>query len=122
MKNYKFLLFTLFAGAILVSCQKEVDDGIAPDPATGIESLDISPDFDWSTTSEFEVQFTAYANSLVTITTTDGKMLKVAMLNNENPTTVRFSAPAYVNKVKLAFLGNETELELSENELEYSFK
>lgn len=122
MKNYKFLLFTLFVGAILVSCQKEVNDNVAPDPGTGIENLNISPDFDWSTTSEYEVQFSAYANSLVTITTTDGKMLKVAMLSNETPTTVRFSAPTYVKKVKLDYLGNEAELELSDNELEFIFK
>ncbi|MFP4471134.1 MAG: hypothetical protein ACLFPE_10645 [Bacteroidales bacterium] len=122
MKITKIILFSLALMFVFASCKKDVNNEVDPQVNEGMENLNVNPNFDWKTTKVYVVEFTAYANSLVRITDQDGKLLKVAMLNKENATSVQFSAPAYLNKVNLSFLGNDADLELSGNSLTYSFK
>lgn len=120
MKN--IILLSLAVMFVFASCKKDVNNEVDPQVNDGMENLNVNPDFDWKTTKVYTVDFTTYANSLVKITDQSGKLVKVAMLNKENPTTVRFSVPAYLDKVKLSFLGSEAELALTGTSMVYNFK
>jgi hypothetical protein len=118
----QILLMGFLTSLIFSSCMKK--DEIATDPviSDNMKDLQVGSSFDWSTTTMHSIKFKAYAQSLVKISTPEGKMLKVGMLSNEKTVELSFNTPSYLKKVNISFLGNDYELELNDSNQMFNFE
>lgn len=109
------LLVMLF----ITSCKKEVNQVMPENPK--MENLQISQDFDWKTTKDFQLTITGNADGLVEVTNADGISYQKVFLSASEPYTFKLTVPSYENSVRLKFMGQDIKLELSANELSYQF-
>ncbi len=118
----QILLIGFLTSLIFSSCMKKEEIETDPIISENMKDMQVSPSFDWSTTTMHSIKFKAYAQSLVKIATPEGKMLKVGMLSNEKEVELSFSVPSFLKKVNISFLGNDYELELSDSNQVFNFE
>ncbi|MEJ5303673.1 MAG: hypothetical protein HPY80_07800 [Bacteroidales bacterium] len=120
MKNYIWLLA---AGLILIaaSCQKENDN---PQPNPNPQSLNdlvVNSSFDWKTTHQVSLRLTGYANSTCTISHIDGTLIQKVFLKKNETFTVQLNLPDAEKKLRLEYMGQRIELEVTGSEVSYIF-
>lgn len=124
MKNkIKFLVMALLmiSVSLLSSCKKDVDDPANPNQENNIENVLINPDFNWETTTTYSITLTGYANSLAEITNVEGKVIARAMLINASPVKVIISVPSNSSKIRLLYQGQDVEISLDDEVINYTF-
>ncbi|MDK2910000.1 MAG: hypothetical protein PWR20_1567 [Bacteroidales bacterium] len=120
MKNYIWLLA---AGLILIaaSCQKE-NDNPQPNPnPQSLSDLVVNSSFDWKTTHLVSLRLTGYANSTCTISQIDGTLIQKIFLKKNEPFTVQIDLPDAEKKLRLGYMGQRIELEVTGSEVSYIF-
>lgn len=110
-------VFFLMVVLSLASCQKRSDivEPVTPVAENKqINDLKVSDSFDWSTTATYTLSVTGYANSQMKILSTDGILLHTTMLKKNVAVEVALDIPKTEQSVVIEFLGETTEVELSE--------
>jgi len=119
-KNSIFsVLLIIFAVSLtFTSCKKETAD--QPAEST-MDKLMVDPSFNWSTTTEYTLNLTGYANSVVKIASTDNIVYHQTMMVRNTAVPVKVTLPSYFTKVNLIYMGNTYEVELSGTSINFSF-
>ncbi len=112
----------LFLGIILIlsACQKE--SGTPTDnPDKSIRQLNISPGFDWKTTHSVNLTLTGYANSAAEILNADGDLIQKVFLKKDEPYTTQLVLPKASKSVKVNYMGQTVDVNLSGNSASHLF-
>ncbi len=128
MKRNLFLLTTMFAaGLIIVSCDKN-SSGPKDEPATSMEQLQVSDQFDWATTRTSTFRITALDNQDQPIVGAKfyvysanpdegGDMIVSGITDDQGVYQINYQVPTYYHSLYVAtnYLGlvNGTEVELT---------
>lgn len=118
MKKIVFLL-VLLPLVVLTSCQKDNLDDL--DTISTMEEIIVPANFDWRTTRDVQITFTAAANGVVEVLNQQNVPYKKAFLNPANPYTMKLTLPTFETAVKLRFLGYEAVIELGNGNIQYHF-
>ncbi len=86
-----------------------------------MSELKVSSGFDWKTTSEVSLTLTGYANSTAEILNSNGDLIQKVFLKKNEPFTSRISLPKATKSLKLRFLGQTVEVEVSGANVSYIF-
>jgi hypothetical protein len=113
-------IFTLGIVLILSACQKET--GTPNDnPDKSIRQLNISPGFDWKTTHNVSLTLTGYASSAAEITNPDGDLIQKVFLKKNEPYTTQLVLPKATKSIKLNYMGQTVDVEISGTSASYLF-
>lgn len=93
-----------------ISCKKETDEDFTEN---NLNSVIVYRSFNWSTTKEYTLNLTGYANSLVQIESTDGITYAQSMLVKDSIVSVNLTVPSYFTKVNLTYMGKSYEVLLA---------
>ena len=116
-------LFFIIAGlaVVLSSCKKDriFDEPKAPQT---MEELTVPSSFDWKTTKEVNLTLSAPASGIVEVANSQLVAYQKAFLNPGTAYTMKLTVPSYEKNLKLRFLGQEASLEITGNNLTYTFQ
>jgi hypothetical protein len=117
----KAIYLTLISLVVLfTSCRKDFDNPTPKVPAT-MEDLKIPADFDWKTIKDIQLTLTGYANSIVEVTSPEGVVYQKSFLTRNEPYIMKLTVPTYERSLRLKYMGQNIELELSSGTIEYIF-
>lgn len=118
--NLNFLILILALVALFTSCKKE---DVTDDPSNGnsMEQLNVDPSFNWSTTTNYTLNLTGYANSVVKVVSTDNIIYHQSMMVRNTAVPVTITLPSYLKKVNLVYMGISYEVELSSTTINFTF-
>lgn len=105
----------------VVSCRKDIDHTPNPD-VTNMDDLKVSPDFNWKTFENYQLDLTANENGMVSVISAQGIVLQKAYLKQGQTYSMKLAVPADQNSVKLLFRGKIAELELGSEIISYQFQ
>jgi hypothetical protein len=119
MKN-TVLIITLGLLTSLSACKK---DDVAPSDSSNksMSELNVSSGFDWKTTTNVSLTLTGYANSTAEILNSDGDLIQKVFLKKNEPFTAQVALPKATKSIKLRFLGQTVELEVTSVNVSYIF-
>lgn len=119
----KKIVFLLLGTLILFSaCRKEiVKKVITPDNITSMDDLSISSDFNWKTTKDYQITFTATNSNLVKVENNNGVLFQSAFLKANETYKMKLNLPSYQETIHLKFLNEDVLMKLDNSELEYNF-
>ena len=120
MKRLAFILM-IGMGILFTSCKKERVENPDTTPDT-MEELKVPADFSWKTTKDYNLTLSANANGVAEVNNASGITYQKAYLSPGQAYTMKLTVPAYEKTVKLKFLGQEAELQLSATALTYQFQ
>ncbi len=106
---------------ILASCKKDREMQEPANPSK-MEELSVPSSFTWKTTKDFSLTLSANADGIAEVNNTSGISYQKAYLSPGQAYTMKLTVPAYEKAVKLKFLGQESELQLSATTLSYQFQ
>ncbi len=109
----KLLFLTLGLALITVSCKKEIKENPIQPVLTEIESLTISPDFNWKTTKEYQISLKASQDDLVEITNKDGISYQKVFVRANKVYMMKLSLPSFEEFVNVKYKGQIIKLELN---------
>ncbi len=116
----KIILLSVLGLAVLFSsCRKDMDNKPTTPPT--MEELEIPADFDWKTIKDFQLTLTGYANSIVEVSSPEGVVYQKVFLTRNEPYTMKLTVPTYEQSVRLKYMGQNIELQLSTTNIEYTF-
>lgn len=109
------LLAIIMVAFMFTSCQKRDDvvDPIVPTTNKKINDLKIADSFDWATTATYNLTITGYAKSTAKIFSAENVLLHTVMLKKGTPVNVQMTIPTAEKSIRLEFLGEQTEIELT---------
>lgn len=120
MKKLAFLLMIGMA-VLFTSCKKDRIENPDTKPDT-MEELQVPSDFSWKTTKDFSLTLSANASGIAEVNNASGISYQKAYLSTGQAYTMKLTVPAYEKSVKVKFLGQEAELQLSASTLSYQFQ
>lgn len=87
---------------VFVSCKKDFSEENENRPET-IEDLKVASDFDWKTTKDLRVAFTAGSSGIVELVSGHGIIYQQAYLQAEDTYIMMLAIPAYEDKLIARF-------------------
>lgn len=117
-------IIVLVIGSLILfsACRKEiVKKAIKPDKITSMDELNVSSDFNWKTTKDYQITFTATNSNLVKVTNENGDVFQSAFLKANEPYKMKLNLPSFQKSVHLKFLNDDVVLKLDNSQLEYQF-
>ncbi len=118
----KRIIFLVIIGTALVftSCTKEFDE-IKPVESNSIENISVPSNFDWKTFKDVTLNLTGKANSLVEVISEKGVVYQRAYLTKDELYSMKLSVPTYETSVRLLFMGQNIEIDLNDDVINYEF-
>jgi hypothetical protein len=115
MKRILFLIFA--ASLILASCNRDrYKEKLEVDLNNSTQQLTVPLDFNWKTTTDYHLTFTASKNGIVEIQSEEGLVFHRANLTLGNKYKTKLAVPSYVKNLVIFHRGQKTLVELN-NEL-----
>ncbi len=118
MKRFSSLLLIVTLLLTISSCQK--DRNITSDKLQAMEELTIPDNFNWKTTRDITIQFTASKTGIVELLNLYNVRYQQAFINEMGTYTMKLTLPSYEKKVKVKFGSQETELDITSDILTYT--
>lgn len=118
----KIIVLIIGSFILLSACRKEiVKKDITPGNPTSMDELSISSDFNWKTTKDYQITFSANNSNLLKVENDNGLVFQSAFLRADEPYKMKLNLPTYQKTVHLKFLNEDVVLKLDNTELEYNF-
>lgn len=105
----------------LGSCKKDDVQPPAKQKPQTMDELVASPNFNWKTTKEYQFVLKGNYNSIVKITAQSGTLYHKAILKANTVYAIKVTLPSYEKKVRLQYLGNDVEVNLTQATINYNF-
>lgn len=120
MKKIAFLTAIAFTIAF-TSCKKDRFDDNNQKPEN-MEELTVPSSFDWKTTKDIQLTLSAPSSGIVEVTNSQDAAYQKAFLTSGATYTMKLTVPTYEKTVKVKFLGQEVNLEISSISLTHIFE
>lgn len=122
MKRLRYFLGLLIIITLaLVACMKWSDPEENNNGTKFMEDLVVSQNFDWKTTMDIEVKLNGSTKSVVYINSTEESTYHKGLLFSGVEYTTKITVPTYVNNVVLVYDGQNYEVTIDNNKIEYNF-
>ena len=117
-------LFILLISALFLfaSCKKEKVNNDSSENVNSMTELNISSDFNWKTTKDYQIKLTASNSSLVKVENGNGVVFQKAFLMANETYNMKLTLPSYQKTVHIKFLDEVNIVKLESSELECKFK
>jgi hypothetical protein len=119
MKKIAFII-TIALTIVFTSCKKDRFENEDQVPAN-MEELTVPSNFDWKTTKDVQLTLSASSNGIVEVNNNQGISYQKAFLTSGQPYTMKLTVPSYEKTVKLKFLGQVVDIELTSAALQHNF-
>lgn len=117
MKKIAFFLMIAFL-ASLYSCRK---DRFEPTTPGSMEELKVPANFDWKTTKDYTITFSAASAGMIEVANSNGIAYQRAFLVAGTPYAMKLTLPTFEKTVKLKFQGKTADLNLTGTNLSFQF-
>lgn len=120
----KIILVFIAASFIFASCQKSGIEEIAPsqnETEKSMETLNVSPDFDWKTSADVEISLDTDRSGVVYINSEDGDTYQKAFLKGNTIYETSITIPTYAKEVQFKFDGKLYFAELTGENISLGF-
>lgn len=115
----KLVLFSVLLSVIaLTSCRK---DRFEPTTPGSMEELKVPANFDWKTTKDYTITFTAASAGMIEVANSNGIAYQRAFLAAGTPYGMKLTLPTFEKTVKLKYQGKTADLSLTGTNLTYQF-
>lgn len=121
----KAFTLTVLSFAYITACNAPTDSGSASDSlndVASIEDLNIPANFDWKTQKDITFELRGYQTSSVRLVSEDGTVYHHANLIDNDVYSFELSVPAYMDKIRVMYRGQQEEFDLSRSEISHSFE
>lgn len=119
MKQIFILLFSF--SLLFTACKKDEITDPTPIIPIGMDDLKIESDFDWKTTTEYQINLSSKEDNIVTITNSSGIAYQKVFLKANQAYEMKVSIPSYEKNIHIVFMEQDVILELNATNLEYHF-
>jgi hypothetical protein len=119
MKNIAFISLIAIT-LVFTSCKKDRFDDTIQKPEN-MEELTVPSNFDWKTTKDIQLTLSAPSNGIVEVTNSQNVVYQKAFLATGQSYTMKLSLPTYEKTIKIRFMGQEVNIELSGSVYSHSF-
>ena len=123
------LLFLILVLTVFISCQKfganvdeNTDNEITDPQAKKMTDMVVSDDFSWKTTTDISIVLKTSTQGVFFINSMDNNTYQKGMLFAGKDYTTKITIPSYVKKLELVFDGENYEVAIENNKIEYDFK
>jgi len=131
MKNL-ILLFVIGVIFLFSSCKKDTVSSIAPvqvtttipvqtKQITKTDQLKVASDFIWKTYKDVQITLSGTNNSIVEVASTNNTVYQRAYLAKDLAYNMKLSVPSYETAIHLLYMGIDTSVNLSSNNIVYTF-
>lgn len=117
----KTLVLILGTLILFSACRREIKKDINPVSMASMDELEVSSDFNWKTTKDYQITFSANNSNLLKVENDNGVVFQSAFLKADEPYKMKLNLPSYQKTVHLKFLNEDVVLKLDNTELEYNF-
>mgnify|MGYP000353771548 CR=1 FL=1 len=119
----KKTLVLLFSIALLISaCNRNQNEDPAPETPTSMEDLEVSQNFDWKTTQNYQLKITGTTSNIIKILSEDGVTYQSAFITANVTYNTKLTVPSYEKKIRLKYSGQEVILDLDSETINYDFQ
>lgn len=108
MKRVAFIL--LIASVALTACRK---DRLEPKTPDSMEQLQVPANFDWKTTKDYKITFTAAQSGIVQLVNSNNIAYQKAFLTSQQSYVMQLTLPSFEKSVVVRFGGKDTALNLN---------
>lgn len=119
MKRIIFLVF-ISSLVIFTSCKKKSTDPTPPGEIS-LEDTEFSSNFDWKTYTDFSVNISVYANSVVEIVSPEGAVYQKMFIKKNAPYVGSIAIPTYETSVRIIYLNQDVSVDLANGSITYNF-
>ncbi|MBK9290357.1 MAG: hypothetical protein IPM52_01790 [Bacteroidetes bacterium] len=110
----KIMMLLILASVAMTACRK---DRFEPNQPKSMEDLKVPANFDWKTTKDYQISFTANQNGLVQVVNSQNVSYQRAYLTAQQPYIMKITLPTYEKSVIVKFAGKDVPLQLRNTNL-----
>lgn len=105
------------------ACNAPTDSGDtgSQNSVSNMGEMDIPANFDWKTHKDVDVKLRGYQSSSVRFLSEDGTVYHQARLIDNNEYSFKLTVPAYMEKIKVVYLGHEKNFDLNRQVIDHTF-
>lgn len=108
------LIFAVFV-VLLSSCKKNYTDNEILPENKNMTNLVVNDNFDWKTSTDFEVVMISSTTGVLRINSTNGINYHKGLLTSGVEYNTKVNIPSYVNEIDIVFNGNTHRIILENN-------
>lgn len=117
--KWNFILVLILPVFLATSCKKE--EPVAPQVPGTMKELKVPGNFTWKTTKDISVTITAASSGLAEVTNEKGIACNKAFITGGKGYTMKVTLPSCEKKIRLRFQGKEVTLDITSNQIQYTF-
>lgn len=114
------LISVVLLGIVFTSCRKDFEEQPEMIPET-MDQLVVPSNFDWKTTRDISINFTAGSKGIVEVTSSNGVAYQKAFLQADAAYTMMITIPSYEKEVLVKFNGRVETVALDNPNINFQF-
>lgn len=120
------LAFVLLAVGLisLAGCKKDLEmmePAPSPGMTTSMKDMKVNTDFDWKTTTAYQVAISSNAKAVLYIKSKEGTVYHKAMVNNGETYNTSITVPSYERELEILLAGQSRTVSLTNGGISVSF-